>query len=69
VGWLNNFHPEMKFLPERQLAGVAVYAGLMQGPAPPVSDGFAGGALLSRGSLPAKVHSPELRLSPGRERR
>ena len=62
MGWLNNFHPEMKFLPERQLAGVAVYAGLMQGPAPPVSEGFAGGAILSGNSPPAKTASSELRI-------
>ena len=52
----------MKFLPERQLAGVAVYAGLMQGPAPPVSEGFAGGAILSGNSPPAKTASSELRI-------
>ena len=62
MGWLNNFHPEMKFLPERQLAGVAVYAGLMQGPAPPASDGCAGTAVLSGYSPPAKTASSELRI-------
>lgn len=35
------------------------------GPAPPFSYGFAGGAVLSRGSLPAREPSPEERLFLG----
>ena len=56
----------MKFLPTCWLRQSW---GYVWGPAPPVSDGFAGVAVSSRCSPPAKVTSPGLRIFPARELR